>query len=87
MAGDVPAGLVVGVGEESAGARDVFFGMERVNLIFGFVAFVGDRKDAKPVDRGSGSAQARRSNTQVIPGEVHGIDDEEERGQSGSGAD
>jgi len=70
--------------EECAGARDVFFGMKRVKLIFGFAAFVGDGQNAKAMDRGSGRAEARRRDTQVIPGEVHGIDHKEKSGQGSS---
>jgi hypothetical protein len=78
VAGDVPAGAVVGVGEEGAGAGDVFFGMNGVDLIFHFVAFVGNEEHADAMDGGSGSSELGSGEAEMVPGEIHGIDDEKQ---------
>jgi hypothetical protein len=74
VAGEVPAGLLVGVRKEGSGAGDVFFGAEGVNLEIGFVALVRDREKANAVNGRSRSAKFGNSQANVIPGEIHGID-------------
>ena len=86
VAGDVPAGFLIGVGEQGAGAGDVFFGMDFVELVFGFVAFFGNREHANPMDGGTGSAERGSREAEVVPGQVHGIDDEEEERKRGDSA-
>ncbi len=50
VAGDVPAGIGAGVGEERVGAGDVFFGLDGVDLKFGLAEFAGDGEDAGAMD-------------------------------------
>jgi hypothetical protein len=50
VAGDIPAGAGVGVGEEGAGSRDIFFGMNGVDLVFHSIAFVWNEEHADAMD-------------------------------------
>lgn len=79
VARDVPAGLLVGMGEESAGAGDVLFGADGVDLVVGFVALVWNGQKAEAVDGGGGSSEARNHQAQVIPGEIQRIHHEKEQ--------
>jgi hypothetical protein len=81
VARDVPAGAGVGVGEEGAAAGDVFFGMDGVDLVFHFVAFVGNEEYADAMDGGSGGSELGSGEAEVVPGEIHGVDDEKESRQ------
>jgi hypothetical protein len=78
VAGDVPAGAGVGVGKKRASAGNVLFGMDGVDLVFHFVAFVGDEEYADTMDGGSGSSEPGSGEAEVVPGEIHGIDNEKE---------
>jgi len=60
--------------KKAPGARDIFLGMERVNLVFGFVTFVGNRKDADAMDGRSGRAERGNGDADVIPGEIDAVD-------------
>jgi len=82
----VPAGIVGGVGEEGAGAGDVFFGLDGVNLVFGFVAFVGDGEQADAMDGGVGGTELGNGEAQVIPGDVDGVHNKGEENDSGGDA-
>jgi len=56
VAGDVPAGILRGMGEERVRAGHVFLGLQSVHLVLGFVAFVGDSKKASAVYGTGGAA-------------------------------
>lgn len=84
VADDVPTGIFVDVGKQGAGARNVFFRMNFIDLVFSFVALVGNGEHADAVDRRVGDAESRNGKAEVIPGEVDGIRDEEEGGENGS---
>lgn len=84
VADDIPARIFVDVGKQGTGARNVFFGMNLVDLVFGFVALIGNGEHADAVDRRVGHAEARNGEAQVIPGEVNGVRNEEESGENGS---
>ena len=79
VARDVPAGIVLCVGKDCAGAGKVFFGGHRVDLIFGFVALVGNRKKADAVDGRVGRTQARSREPHVVPGEIKRVSDEKQQ--------
>jgi len=67
----------LGVGKEAAGARDVFFGAEGVDLVFDFVALVGDGKQADAVNGRVGCTKFRDGQAEMVPAEIQGVDDEE----------
>ena len=77
VAGDVPARVLAGVWEKRARARDIFFGTQRVDLVFHFVAVMGNGQNADAVYRGGGRAEFRNSRAKMEPSEVGGIGDEE----------
>ena len=79
VARDVPAGIVLCVGKDCAGAGKVFFGSECVDLVFGFVALIGNREKADAVDGRVGHAEPRNGEARVVPGEVNRVDDEKEK--------
>lgn len=78
MAGDVPAWIETAVGKKCAGAGDVFLRLDGVDLVFGFVALVGNREKADAVNGGVGRAKPGSGEANVVPGEVNRINDEEE---------
>ena len=78
VARDVPARIATGVRKKCARARNVFFGLNGVDLIFGFVSFVGNGEKADTVDGGVGRAKPGNGEARVVPGEVNRIDDEKE---------
>ena len=79
VARNVPAGIVIGVREKCAGAGDVFLRLHGVDLVFGFVSFVGYGEKADAVDGGVGHAEPRNGEARVVPGEVNRVDDEKEK--------
>jgi len=86
VTGDVPTGIVLGVGKERAGAGDVFFRTEGVNLEFHFVAVVRDGKEAEAMHGGSGGAELGDRGAELEPGEIDRIGDEEKSDESGGTA-
>ena len=68
VSSDVPTGCVAGMREERSSARDVFFGLDRVQFVLDFVGFAGDRDETNPVKGVGGGAQRREVQTQIIPG-------------------
>jgi hypothetical protein len=81
VARNVPAGIVIGVREKGAGAGDIFFGLHGVDLVFGFVSFVGNCQKANAVDGGVGHAKPGNGETRVVPSEVHCVGDEKKEGE------
>jgi hypothetical protein len=79
VAGDIPAWIETAVREECAGAGDVFLRLHGVDLVFGFVSFVGNGEKADAVDGRVGHAEPRNGEARVVPGEVNRIDDEKEK--------
>jgi hypothetical protein len=86
VAADVPAGILAGVGEKRTGTGDVFFGVEGVNLEFGFVAVVRDGEETDAMDGGSDRAELGNGGAEVEPSEVNGIGDKEKSGENGRDA-
>ncbi len=70
MAGDVPAGVGVGVREECVGAGDIFFGLDGVDLKFGFAEFAGDGENSGAMDGAERGAESGKRAAGVEPGEV-----------------
>jgi len=70
---------LLGVGKEGAGARDVFFGAEGVDLVFDLVALVGDGEQADAVHERIGCAKSRDGQAEMVPAEIQGIDHEKQR--------
>ena len=83
MAGDVPAGILAGVRKQRAGAGDVFFRAEGVDLELDFVAVMRNREYADAMDRRRSGAELGDGGAQVEPGEVDRIGDEEKSGKGG----
>ena len=73
--------------EKCAGAGDVFFGSDGVELVFGFVGFAGNGEKANAVDGGVGGAQARNREAGVVPSHVDGIGDEKQQGERSDDAE
>ncbi len=69
--------------EERAGAGDVFFGMDGVDLVFDFVAFVRNGEDAQAMDGRSGRAKVGDGQAEMVPGKINRIGDEENCGEHG----
>lgn len=69
---------MLGVRKNGAGARDVFFRSDGIDLIFRFVAFVGNCEQADAVDRRVGRAESGNGQTEMVPSEVDGVDDEKQ---------
>lgn len=86
MAGDVPARILIGVGEQGAGAGDILFGMDFVDFVLGLVALVGNREHPDAVDGRVGDAESGYGQAKVIPSEVHGIDNKTQSNQRGAEA-
>jgi hypothetical protein len=82
MARDIPAWIETAVREKRAGAWDVFFGLHSIDLVFNFVAFVGNGEKADTMNRGVGRANPGNGKAQVVPGEVHRIGDKEKGRES-----
>ena len=76
MARDVPTGIVLGVRKNGAGARDVFFRSDGIDLAFRLVALFGNCQEADTVDRRVGGAKPGNGQTRMVPGEVDGVCDE-----------
>jgi hypothetical protein len=79
VARDIPAGIETAVREKRAGARNVFFGLHGVELIFGFVALVRNSEKAHTVDGRVRGAEAWNSEAHVKPGEVNRITNEKQQ--------
>ncbi len=77
---------MIGVGEKGAGARDVFFGMDGVNLVFSLVAFVGDGEQADAMDGRAGGAELGDGHAEMEPSKVDSVDNEEEQNESSGDA-
>ena len=80
VAGDVPARADSGVGKEGAHAGEVLFGLLRVNLVFDFVVFEWNGKEADAVDAAGGRAYSGVVRPELKPKIVAEID-EQEQGQ------
>jgi len=78
VVGDVPAGIALGVGEDCAGAGNVFFGSDGVELKFGFAGFVRNGEKADAMNGRVGRAEAWGGEANVVPGEVDGVGDEKQ---------
>lgn len=78
---------MLGVREKGAGTGDIFFGSHSVDLVFDFVALVGNSEKTDAVHGGVGRAQARSSKAHVVPGKVERIDDEKEECERGGDAE
>jgi len=87
VACDVPAGIALCVGEDCAGAGNVFFGSDRVDLVFRFVALIGNCEKADAMDGRVGGAQARNRDPDVVPGKIKRVGDEEQNRKSRDEAD
>ena len=78
MARDVPARILLGVRKNGAGAGYVFFRSDGIDLVFRFVAFVGNCQDADAVDGRVGCTKTGNSQARMVPGEVDGVGDEKQ---------
>ena len=58
VAGNIPAGVVLRVREKRARTGDIFFGSHSVDLVFDFVALVGNGEKADVVNGRIGGAKA-----------------------------
>ena len=64
--------------EKCTRAWNVFFGPNGVDLVLGFVSFVGNRQQANAVDGGVSRAEARNGKARMVPGDINGVGDEKE---------
>lgn len=69
---------MLGMREKCARAGNVFFGSHSVDLVFDFIALVGNGEKADMVNGGVGNAKPGNGEASVVPGEVKRIDDEKE---------
>ena len=83
MARNVPAGIETAVREKCAGTGDVFFRLHSVDLVFGFVSFIGNGEKADVVNGRVGGTQPGNGEPSVVPGEIHRIGDEKEQCERG----
>ncbi len=72
---------MVGVRKKCTGARNVFFGSDGVDLVFDFVAFVGNGEKAGSVNGAIGEAEPGNGEARVVPSEVNRISDEKEENE------
>ena len=78
VARHVPAGIEAAVGEKCTGAWNVFFGPNGVDLVLGFVSFVGNRQQTNAVDGRVSRAEARNGKARMVPGDINSVGDEKE---------
>lgn len=67
---------MLGVRKDGAGARDVFFRSDGIDLVFRFVALFGNCQEADAVDRRVGCAKPGDNQTRMVPSEVDGVSDQ-----------
>lgn len=79
MAGDIPAGIIVAVGEERTSTGHIFFRLISVHLQIEFAVLVGNREHAIAMDRTSGGTEFRINNTKGVREKVDGVDQNAQR--------
>jgi len=74
VAGDIPAGIIVAVGEERTSTGHIFFRSISVHFQIKFAVLVGNRKHAVAMDRTSGGTEFRINDTKGVGEKVDGVD-------------
>ena len=78
MADHIPTGLLRRMREKRVRAGDVFFRLQRVNGVFGFVAFVGNGEEPHAVYGAGGLSGPRISAAKIEPCGVEQVDGQEQ---------
>ena len=78
VAGDVPAGILIGVGKQGAGAGDVFFRLRGIDFEIILTGFIGNSEHAGAMYGGRGASGFREELAGVEEKKIGGVDEEEE---------
>jgi hypothetical protein len=74
--------VIAALGENRVAAGDVFFGVNRVDFVFDFVAFRRDGEETDTVNRAYGWSQLRNKDAKFIPGKIDEIGQNKKRDDS-----
>ena len=77
VAGDVPARPRATLRQKRPAAGNIFFGMNHVEFVGGFVALVGNGKETDAMNGTGGRAQFGKMQAKFVPGEVHEVNEHE----------
>jgi hypothetical protein len=86
VAGDVPAGILIGVGKQGAGAGDVFFRLRGIDFEIILTGLIGNSKHAGAMHRGRGASGFREELAGVEEKKIGRVDEEKESDKRGQDA-
>jgi hypothetical protein len=78
VAGDVPARILIGVGEQRAGAGDVFFRLRGIDFEIILTGLIGNSEHAGAMHGGRGASGFREELASVEQKKIGGVDEEKE---------
>jgi len=76
VAGDVPAGILIGVGKQGAGAGDVFFRLRGIDFEIILTGLIGNSEHAGAMYGGRGASGFREELAGVEQEKIGGVDKE-----------